>query len=164
MYVMHGCDARRRPRVGPSLTAQTGCPPRGPAVRRGVRACGPHDGRPAWMTASAGSAGCAAWAKEKLPKEARAANKAHPMSKIQERGGRVPGFSTGVQKDILEILSNAASPNGRSSALHTLVSKLVIPCALPSMCLLLDVSLRSVLRRDCRSAEAGRFPAYRPVQ
>jgi hypothetical protein len=30
-----------------------------------------------------------------------------------------------------EILSNAASRNGRSSALHTLVSTLVIPCVKP---------------------------------
>ena len=33
--------------------------------------------------------------------DATAASRAHPMSKAQERGGRVPGFSTGVQKDIL---------------------------------------------------------------
>ena len=52
------------------------------------------------LTASGGIAGCAAWAKEKLPKEARPASRAHPMSKTRERGGRVLGFSTGVQKDI----------------------------------------------------------------
>ena len=33
--------------------------------------------------------------------DATAVSRVHPMSKTQERGGRVPGFSTGVQKDIL---------------------------------------------------------------
>ncbi len=36
----------------------------------------------------------------KLPNDLRAASRAHPTSKTQERGGRVPGFSTGVQKDV----------------------------------------------------------------
>ena len=51
-------------------------------------------------TVSGRCAGCAVWANEKVKKEAAAASKAHPRSKTQERGGRVPGFSTGVQKDI----------------------------------------------------------------
>jgi hypothetical protein len=33
--------------------------------------------------------------------DAKAASRAHPTSKTQERGGRVPRFSIGVQKDIL---------------------------------------------------------------
>jgi hypothetical protein len=52
------------------------------------------------LTASGGCAGCAVWAKEKLPNDARPASRAHPMPKTRERGGRVPGFSTGVQKDV----------------------------------------------------------------
>src|SRR5580704_17115010 len=52
------------------------------------------------LTASVGSSGCAAWAKEKLPNDVAAASTAQPTSKTQERNGRVPGFSTGVQKDI----------------------------------------------------------------
>jgi hypothetical protein len=34
----------------------------------------------------------------------QAASRATPMSKTHERGGRVRGFSTGVQKDILVSL------------------------------------------------------------
>jgi hypothetical protein len=52
------------------------------------------------LTASGGCAGCAVWAKEKLPNDARPASGAHPMPKTRERGGRVPGFLTGVQKDV----------------------------------------------------------------
>jgi hypothetical protein len=37
----------------------------------------------------------------KLPNEADAASRVQAMSKTRERGGRVPGFSTGVRKDIL---------------------------------------------------------------
>jgi hypothetical protein len=37
----------------------------------------------------------------KLPNDAIAANRTHPTSKTQERGGSLPGFSIGVQKDIL---------------------------------------------------------------
>ena len=33
------------------------------------------------LTASGGCAGCGVWAKENIPKEARPANRAHPMSK-----------------------------------------------------------------------------------
>jgi hypothetical protein len=53
------------------------------------------------VTANGECVGCAVWAKENVPREATAATRAHPMSKAQERVGRVPGFSTGVQKDIL---------------------------------------------------------------
>src|SRR5579863_156228 len=70
------------------------------------------------LTASAVCAGFAVWAKENSPNDATAASRAQPMSKAQERSGRVPGFSTGVQKDIFvssQLLGVLAvqAPGGR---------------------------------------------------
>src|ERR1035441_5584425 len=48
-----------------------------------------------------------------------------------------------------EILPNAASPNGRSSALHTLVSKLVIPCASARRVAMPSISAARSVRTTC---------------
>ena len=48
-----------------------------------------------------------------------------------------------------EMLSNVASPNGRSSALHTLVSKLVIPCALARRVAMSSISAARSVSTTC---------------
>ena len=48
-----------------------------------------------------------------------------------------------------EMLSNVASPKGRSSALHTLVSKLVIPWAFARRAAMSSISAARSVRTTC---------------
>src|SRR5580693_1760315 len=62
------------------------------------------------LAAGDSAAGCAVWPNEKYARDAAPAKMAQPMSKAQERSGRVPGPRLAARKTLLHPRSSGVAP------------------------------------------------------
>ena len=95
---------------------------------------------PAWRSPSTGFPG---------PGPSRRAHTSARLEHPRELGGRLGDVGKNMYPNRTELLPNAASPNGRSSALHTVVSNFVIPCAAACRAAMSSISAASSFRTTC---------------